>query len=264
MKRLVLYGASCVLLLAILCSCTRSHVAGRFDWPQWRGPDSNGLSRETDWDFEAIRNPGILWKANVGIGYSNVAIEDGWLYATGTTRGGLNVSCLDAANGGLRWQRFLASSRDPQATPAVDGDLLLVLTVEGALHALDPRNGTPRWSRDLVADFGAVRPFYGFAGSPVIQDDLIILTANSAGLVIDRKTGSLVWGSDPPPPQFPSMGSAASTGTYYSSPVLFESGGTECAIIAGWEGLSAVKVRTGRGCGATHGGATDGTRCQIL
>jgi outer membrane protein assembly factor BamB len=105
------------------------------------------------------------------------------------------------------WQRPLMKSYDmSQSTPGVDGDAVYALSFEGVLYCIDSRNGRQRWRKDLVADYWAVRPYYGFAGSPVIADDLIILNANSTGMAIDRRTGDLVWTSDPPPRQFPGAG----------------------------------------------------------
>ena len=104
----------------------------------------------------------------MGLGYSNVVIQDGRLYATGMTRDGFTVSCLDAATGKIRWKRPLETTSflNPQATPAIDGRDLFVLTTDGTLLALDARTGRQKWRKDLVAEYGAVKPFYGFARFP--------------------------------------------------------------------------------------------------
>ena len=93
--------SACLAGLLFLTSCGRSGddrpprvglrgkrapEGGGYDWPRWRGPDGNGVSKETGWDPKALENgPKILWRTNVGYGYSNVAIEDGRLYTTRTS-----------------------------------------------------------------------------------------------------------------------------------------------------------------------------------
>lgn len=55
-------------------------IAG-FDWPRWRGPDGNGISKETEWNPEALANgPKVMWRTNIGFGYSNVVMKNNRLY----------------------------------------------------------------------------------------------------------------------------------------------------------------------------------------
>ena len=66
-----------------------------FDWPRWRGPNGDGISTETAWNPEALnRGPKIMWKVNVGLGHSNVAIKDNFLYTMGLKGGENIVFCL--------------------------------------------------------------------------------------------------------------------------------------------------------------------------
>jgi outer membrane protein assembly factor BamB len=232
-------------LVVLLCSCTKPSKSAGFDWPQWRGPDGNGQSRETEWDPASLANPRVLWTVNVGLGYSNVAIQDGWLYTAGSTKSGFTLSCLNAATGKPRWTRSLGSSFSPQATPAVDGRDLFVLTTDGTLHALDARSGKPRWSRDLVREYGAVKPHFGFAGSPIVTDSFVLLTANTAGMAVRRETGDLSWISEKPPKEFRSHDRGASTGTMYSTPVLYGEDGSQRAIFVSWRGITSADVATG-------------------
>ena len=236
------------VLMVLFVACTKpAETAGGFDWPVWRGPDGNGQSRETEWDPTAIANPNILWKADIGNGYSNVVIQDGRLYTAGAIpKSGFAVSCVDAATGRRIWRRSFTSYSHSQATPTVDGDWLIVLTAEGYLYGIDSRNGKQLWRRDLVSEYGAVRPTYGFAGSPVVEGDLVLLTANTAGMAVKRDTGELVWTSDPPPKHFKSADRMYSTGTGYSTPVVYDGPTGRQGILAGWNGISSVDVRTGR------------------
>jgi outer membrane protein assembly factor BamB len=237
-----------LLILALIAtSCTKPvSTAGGFDWPQWRGPDGNGQSRETEWDPAAIENPRVLWKVDIGIGYSNVVIQDGRLYTMGATRDGVTVMCLEASTGRQRWKRSLASTITPQATPAVEGSDLFVLTNEGSLHALDARSGKVKWRKNIVGEFGAVMPSYGYAGSPIIAGDLVILNANTAGMAVRRSTGELVWSSEAPPADRLVRELSDDNGATYMTPVLASFAGRQTALIYGWKGLSAVEPGTGK------------------
>jgi outer membrane protein assembly factor BamB len=235
-----------VLLLTAICSCTKPAGHDGFDWPQWRGPDGNGQSRETEWNPASIASLKVLWKTDIGRGYANVVIQSGRLYTAGLiSNGGFTVFCLDAATGRRIWQRSFESRNYPQATPAVDGDSLFVLTVEGLLYGINSRTGRQRWRKDLVADYGAVKPYYDFAGSPVVSGDLVVLTANTAGIAVKRDSGELAWTSEKPPKGFVSVDPNADTGTAYSTPVLYEDGGRRLAIVASWRGITSVDVQTG-------------------
>jgi outer membrane protein assembly factor BamB len=251
MKRMLWISSCIAFMILALGSCTRQAAGVRgFDWPRWRGPEGNGISRETDWDPGALAGaPRILWERDVGQGHSNVAIAGGRLYAFGYDIKNIEMLawCLDASTGRVIWKREFPApqhSPHPQATPTVEGGDLFLFDSAGVLRCLESKNGKVRWQKDIVDEYGAVLPFYLFAGSPVVVDGLVILTANSTGMALDRKTGSLVWTSDPPPGDFPGADSTT-TGVYYSTPVLHQVDGKLHAIVSGWEGLSAVDVKTG-------------------
>lgn len=248
MKRFGHHFRPVIILLPLLLGCAvEVACAEGFDWPAWRGPDGNDPSRETNWDPRAIASPRVAWTANIGIGYSNVAIQGGRLYATGVKEMERQFAlvCLDAATGKQIWQHVFAKPCLAQSTPTVNGDLVFVQDFEGFLYCLDARTGKQRWQKNLVADFGALKPFYGFAGPPVVAGDLVVLTANTAGMALRRDTGKLVWSSEQPPKDAVPVG-ADSTGTSYSAPVLFGEGDGRIAILARSRGIIAVDVRTGK------------------
>jgi outer membrane protein assembly factor BamB len=246
MKRFLLLSLFTSCLAALLCSCTRPAESTGFDWPQWRGPDGNGQSRETEWDPASIATPRVLWKAEIGSGYANVVIQNGRLYGMGMVQGKVTVFCLDAATGRGIWHHALISSNYPQGAPTIDGDSLFALTTEGNLYCIDSRNGKERWKKDIVAEYGALAPNYGFAGSPIVEGDLVLLTANTAGMAVKRDTGGLAWTSEKPPEVFKSINRGESNGAGYSTPVIDSTGGSRRVLIAGWSGLSSVEVQTGR------------------
>lgn len=244
MKSAFLRFASSVILVSILSlalgGCSGSRIGGRFDWPQWRGPDGNGISRETGWNPKALADgPRILWEVNVGTGYSSVVIKGDRLYTMGLT----GVYCLGADNGKIIWKAEYPDFRPPQSTPTVDGTSVYTLSLEGRLSCRDALNGKLRWERNIAEEFGAVMPYYGFAGSPVVEGDLVLLTANTAGMALKKSTGDLVWTSEQPPE---TARIEKTTGTEYSTPVIYQNNGKSQALLYSWKGLTAVEVTTGK------------------
>ena len=232
-----------LILLLVICGCSKEEEVG---WPRWRGPNGDGISTETDWNPEALAGgPKILWKANVGLGYSNVVIRDNRLYTMGSTKEGFTVYCLNADTGKETWRKFFNESLDPQSTPAVDGNAVYVLSKKGILLCLNAKNGKLRWKKDLVSEYDVVKPFYGFAGSPVIEGELLILTANTSGIVLNKKTGNKVWDSDKPPEKIRAYWPRQTTGTDYSTPVRYDYEGKRYAILSSYEGMHSVEVETG-------------------
>ena len=232
-----------ILLTAALVSCS----AARYDWPRWRGPNGDNISRERGWNPRALEGgPRIAWQVDVGGGYSNVAIQDNRLYAMGwDVTGVLAVACccLDASTGKEIWRYSFPSFLFPQATPTVEGSSVYCLCTDGLVHCLDTGNGKLRWKNDLVVDCGAVKPAYGFAGSPVIVGNLLIFTANTSGIALDKRTGVKVWASEAPP-KLPNLWST--TGTEYHTPVIYPRKGKPHAVICSWKGVFSVEVKTGK------------------
>jgi outer membrane protein assembly factor BamB len=223
--------------------------ADDFEWPRWRGPNGDGISMETDWDPEALaEGPKVQWKGDIGAGYSNVAIKENRLYTIGggqTSKENV-VYCLNADNGEVIWQYIFETSQSiewPQSTPTIDDKYVYALNKEGLLLCLKAKNGKVRWKKDLVSEYDVVKPHYGFAASPVIEGEFVIITANTSGIALNKKTGKKVWGSDKPPEK---LGLSASTGPHYATPVLYDYEEKRYAVISSYIGLHAVEVETGK------------------
>jgi len=167
-------------------------------WPRWRGPNGDGLSTETDWNPETLAGGlNVLWKVDVGVGYSNIVIKNNRLYTMGIgqKRKENVVYCLNANNGEVIWQYTFETSQSiqwPQSTPIIDGKSVYALSKEGLLLCLKAKNGKVRWQRDLVSEYDVVKPHYDFAGSPVIEGDLVILNVYLSGIALNKNTGEMV------------------------------------------------------------------------
>ncbi|MDB5307020.1 MAG: hypothetical protein JWO38_1222 [Gemmataceae bacterium] len=192
-------------------------LAPAADWPQWRGPNRDGVAPGADlpakWPAEP---PAPKWKAFVGEGYSGPAVAGGKVFIMGRVKGDERCLCLDAETGKDRWkveypETFQApdptAGRGPNATPTVDGDRVYMFGLGGVLHCLDTAGGKVLWKHDCRAEYWGVRkgllgddawfPPCGAAASPLVDGDVVIVPVGGkkAGAFtgFDRKTGGLVW-----------------------------------------------------------------------
>ena len=196
-----------LLCLALLAAAPLAHAA---DWPNWRGPTHDGISTETGWatQWSAV-GPTQLWEAHVGLGCSSITVSQGRAYTLGNKDETDTIYCFDAASGKELWKHAYPSPLMPKyweggtlATPTVDGDRVYVVSKMGNLFCFDAASGKVVWQKNLVNDFGGVVPTWGYAGSPLIVKDWLLLDVGAPGgatLALDKATGNLVWknGDDP-------------------------------------------------------------------
>jgi len=194
------------------------------DWPQWLGPNRDGISAETGWRTDWAANPPkVLWKAGVGQGYSAVSVAGGLLYTMGFADGKDTVFCLDAETGAEKWKHSYPSGNPdeylgPRMQPTVCGDLVYTLGRQGDLFCFERTTGKIRWQANLPSGLGSKPPRWGFACSPLVLGDNLIIDAGPM-IALSKNDGKLAWksGSDIPG---------------YSSPVAFKLGGA--TLIAGF------------------------------
>lgn len=227
---------SCLAVLALsLCAVPAA------DWPNYRGPDHNGISQETGWTSEwPADGPKILWKAKVGMGFSAIVVANGRAYTQGNTRDVDTIFCFDANNGTSLWKHTYAAPLDPKyyeggtsATPTVDGDRVYTVSKRGLIHCLNAADGKVVWATNLMAGLQVKMPTWGFAGSALIEGDLVILNLGGAGTALDKRTGKVVWTSG--------LEEAG-----YSTPVPVEIAGERAVLLALQEAVAAVKVKDGK------------------
>lgn len=211
------------------------------DWPQWRGPDRNGVSQESgllqSWPKDG---PKLLWTyRQTGIGFSGPAIVGDILYILGADDKTEYVLCLDLKNQTELWKSPLGPlfSQDgfghgPRSTPTLDGQLLFALGAHGDLVCLDLQaRGKEVWRKSLVKDLGGeMMSEWGYSESPLVDGDLLICTpGGSQGTVaaLNKKTGGLVWQSKELKQKAP-----------YSSVVISQAGGVKQYIQNSYTGDS--------------------------
>ena len=176
------------------------------DWPQFRGPNRDGISSETglsrSWPESGPRE---LWRVPLGEGYSGISASGGRLFTMYGRDRSEWIAAFDAATGEEVWRfqsddlYYDGQGNGPRSTPVVDGDLTFGLGAQGMLHALRTEDGAPVWSHDLKDDYGSRGPTWGFASVPLIEDDLLLVDvggrSGSSIVAFDKRAGEEVWRS---------------------------------------------------------------------
>jgi outer membrane protein assembly factor BamB len=225
-------------------------VALADDWPNWRGPNHDGISNETGWRWDKLKGDAkILWRKSIGTGFATVAVSGGRVYAFGNTgKPGDNKEaeqqdvlwCFDAGTGAEVWKHAYLSPLQPKsyeggpnASPTVEAGRVYTLSKHGHVFCVDARSGAVVWQKHLAKEHGVEPPNWGLAGSPVIVGDLVILNAGSYGTALRKQDGTLAWGAQKGP-------------SGYASAVPYEWQGKHCAVILGHRELYSVIAATGQ------------------
>lgn len=216
-----------------------SFVAAAADWPQWRGSDRNGFSAERVNVKWGESGPPILWRASVGTGFSSIAVSAGKIYTMGNTNNTDAVVCLNATTGTQVWRHEYPSRLDPQyyeggpgATPTVHEGKVYTINKWGTVLCLDAMKGSVLWRHDLWGE-GIRSNRWGFAGSPLVYRNMLLLNAGEAGTALELPTGKVVWNN-------------GTNVAGYASPTLIKQGAREALLLFASEFLVAVDPSTGR------------------
>ena len=213
------------------------------EWPQWRGPNRDGVSFETgllkEWPSAG---PPLVWKTQgLGNGYSTVAVSQGRLYTMGVRGDQEFILAIDQKDGKLLWERAhgsrFANDRGdgPRSTPTVEGDFLYALGGNGDLSCLEINSGKTVWTMNILQKFDSSNIHWGISESPLIVGERLLVTPggkNAAIVALDKKTGSVIWKSQSDRPG-------------YSSGVYTELGGIPEAIFFTESRALGVDVRNG-------------------
>ncbi|MCG3197928.1 MAG: Outer membrane protein assembly factor BamB [bacterium] len=252
-----------VFLCLLMCVQEISLAA---DWPQWLGPERNGTSTETGWpDTWPEDGPRILWEAEVGTGFSGIAVVGARAYTMGNSDGKDTIFCFNTENGEVLWRHSyecplfdLSHEGGPAITPTVQDGRVYTISRRGQVFCLDSATGAVLWSENLVSGkspegreasqgryessgdvtpgepggkYGLRIPLMGFTGSPLVVGNRLFLDTGRA-LAFDARTGTHLWSSD----LFDES---------YSSPVCFSRNGQDSVIFFNGFGLLALNPSSG-------------------
>jgi len=190
----------------ILLSLSAQIAAQGGSWPQWRGPNRDGISTETgllkQWPTDG---PPLAWKASgAGTGYSSLAIADGKIYTMGLRGDREYVIAFDVATGKQAWSTAHGGAyRDsrgdgPRGTPTIDGDRLYALGGNGDLSSLELKTGRVVWTMNVLQKFGGSNIKWGISESPLVIGEKVLVNAGGPGasvIALNKKDGSLIWKS---------------------------------------------------------------------
>lgn len=229
--------------LAALLIASPIHAA---DWPHLLGPTRDavyvGPALAEKWPAEG---PRIVWKLDVGEGYSSPVVAEGRLIQCHRLEDQLHVECLDPATGKRHWTfKHDMKFRDgaffdhgPRPTPAIRGGKVYVHNTDGYLVCLDLKTGDKLWSRNPKFDFKSSGTWHGCAASPLLTDTALILPVggtNDGGIVaFALADGKTLW-------------HVTDEKASVSTPVLKHLDGKDQLVIVTREALHGLDPATGK------------------
>jgi outer membrane protein assembly factor BamB len=210
------------------------------DWPQFLGPTRNGAAPAT-----AVKNPRLLWKKDVGAGFSAPVVVGDMLVLFHRVNNKETIECFNANTGERIWSfDYPTSYRDdfgfdegPRGTPAIADGRVYTFGAEGVLHAVDFETGKKLWRVDTHSKFGVRKGFFGAAASPLVDGGIVYVNVGGpkgAGLVaFDAANGNVRW-------------TATNDDAGYSSPIAATIDGTKSILCLTRAGLVAVDSGNGK------------------
>jgi outer membrane protein assembly factor BamB len=193
------------------------------DFPQFLGPDRSGIvpnpGLATDWN---VQPPRLLWRVPVGLGWSSFSIAHGLAFTLEQQEDQERLVARDALTGVERWihsnqTRFSEwqGGDGPRSTPTVVSNHLYSYGGTGILDCLDPRTGSPVWTRSILKELAQPNLTWGVSASPLVSSNLVIVSTGAGSgptlLALDRFTGQTRW-------------QAGTDQASYSSPILSQVG----------------------------------------
>jgi outer membrane protein assembly factor BamB len=232
-------------LIPVILALTATAQTSVSDWPQFLGPDRNGVYRGPALaDTWPAGGPTVVWKKQVGPGFSGPAVAQGRVILFHRVSDREVVESLDPRTGATQWQYgYPTSYRDdfgfdegPRAVPVIVHDVVYTFGAEGQLHAISLTTGKRIWSEDTMRRFSVAKGFFGAGGSPLVDDGRVIanIGGRGAGIVaFDAKTGKVLW-------------SVTDDEASYSSGVIATISGRRSAIFLTRAGIVGVDPATGQ------------------
>ena len=233
-------------------------TANADDWPQWLGPQRDGIWRETG-ILESFpkEGPKVLWRAKVSGGYGGASVAAGKVYLMDYVtdadnkgeiferpnfKGQERVLCFSADKGEKLWEHkydcayTISFPNGPRVTPTIADGKVYTVGAEGNMFCLDADTGKVIWSKDFKTDYGAKTPIWGFCGHPLVDGKKVICIVggeNACAVAFNKDTGKEIWRSL----------NASEPG--YSCPSIIEAGGVRQLLIWHATSINSLNPETG-------------------
>lgn len=230
------------VLITLLVSTLSSSAAD--DWSQFRGPNSSGVSNDTNLPVHFGPEQNVVWKTKLPAGHSSPVLTSDRIFVTAFDASKLFVICLDRASGKILWQREVPKARAQELhksnspaspSPVTDGKNVYAFFTDFGLISFDGA-GKERWRLPL----GPFNNPFGMGASPILAEDKLLLNCDSESgsffIAVDKNTGQTKWRVERP---------EATRG--FSTPVLFQParGGLQ-VLVAGSLRMSAYEIASGK------------------
>ena len=244
-----------VLTSALLAGATASLFA---DWPQWRGPSLDGVSREKNLPTTWNATENVAWKLPLpAFSGSTPVIWDDLIFlnvATERATGQLELWAVDRTKQAVVWRRPLSGGNRignkqnmSSPSPVTDGRYVWVMTGTGVLKSFD-FSGKELWARDIQKDYGRFGIQFGYASSPLLHRDALYVQVlhgmntddPSYVLRIDKMTGKTVWRVERP------TDAEVESPDSYTTPALLEHDGTTEIVVTGGDVVTGHDPATGK------------------
>jgi len=236
----ILSPLSCAFVSSVLLSTSIFPPVLADDWPQWRGPDRDGVWREAG-VVERFDGPRIKlrWRAEIAGGYSGPTVADGRVFVTDRIvepEERERVHAFDCESGNKLWTYAypcdygpITYQAGPRASVTIDDGRAYSLGAVGHFLCLDTVTGEVLWKKDLADEYKARIPQWGIAAAPLVENDLVIVQVggddDACLIAFDRKTGHQRW-------------TALDDPASYSAPVVIEQAGRR--VLVCWTGDRVV------------------------
>ncbi len=218
--------------------------AAAADWPDFRGPDRDGVSLESVSAAWPEDGPPVVWERAVGAGFANPVVANGRVILFHRRGGEEIVEALDAKTGADIWRFAYATAyhddfgfdEGPRASPVVSGGQVYTYGAQGTLTCLSFATGKKIWQIQARERFASPKGFFGAATTPLVDGRRLYLNvggAEGAGIVaLDKDTGKLLW-------------QATNDESSYSSPVTADFGDGPRVVFFTREGLVVLVPESG-------------------
>jgi outer membrane protein assembly factor BamB len=218
------------------------------DWPQWRGPNRDGLVSDAPVPLTWPKELKQEWKVTVGVGHSSPVVANGKIYVFARQADEEVLLCLDSATGKEIWKSSQpisyemhraarAHGKGPKSTPVLNNGNVCTLGITGVLSCHDGRTGKLKWRREFSKQYPNTSPLFGTAMSPLVLNGQVIAHVGGhdkgALTAFDAETGAVKWSNE-------------TDGPAYSSPIIVNLAGVRQIVTFMQKDFVGVDAATGK------------------